>query len=46
MCIRDRIDPNDNKIAIVSMLWENMIIRFEVDTMTDEHLERFAKTLE
>ena len=41
-----RIDPNDNKIAIVSMLWENMIIRFEVDTMTDEHLERFAKTLE
>ncbi len=41
-----RIDPNDNKVAIVSMLWENMIIRFEVDTMTDEHLERFAKTLE
>ena len=41
-----RIDPNDNKVAIVSMLWENIIIRFEVDTMTDEHLERFAKTLE
>ena len=41
-----RIDPNDNKIGKVSMLWENIIIQFDVDTMTEEHLERFAKTLE
>jgi hypothetical protein len=41
-----RIDPNDNKTAKISMLWENVIIQFDVDTMTEEHLERFSKTLE
>jgi len=40
------IDANDNKIANVNMLWDNVIVSFEVNTMPEEHLERFAKTLE
>ena len=40
------IDANDNKIANVNMLWDNVIVSFEVNTMPEEHLKRFAKTLE
>ena len=41
-----RIDANDNKVANVSMVWANVIISFQVDTMPEEHLKRFSKTLE
>ena len=41
-----RIDANDNKVANVSMIWANVIISFQVDTMPEEHLKRFSKTLE
>tara|TARA_B100000287_G_scaffold123597_1_gene115554 strand:+ start:303 stop:905 length:603 start_codon:yes stop_codon:yes gene_type:complete len=41
-----RIDANDNKVANVVMIWSNVIVSFQVDTMPDEHLKRFAKTLE
>ena len=40
-----RIDANDNKVANVVMLWSNVIVGFEVDTMPDEHIERFNKRL-
>ena len=40
------IDANDNKIANVNMLWDNVIVSFEVDTMPEEFLKKFAKTLE
>ena len=40
------IDANDNKIANVNMLWDNVIVSFEVDTMHEEFLKKFAKTLE
>jgi hypothetical protein len=40
------IDANDNKKANVNMLWDNVIVPFEVDTMPEEHLKKFAKTLE
>ena len=41
-----RIDANDNKVANVSMIWANVIISFQVNTMPEEHIKRFAKTLE
>jgi len=41
-----RIDANDNKVANVVMIWANAIISFQVDTMPEEHLKAFAKTLE
>ena len=40
------IDANDNKIANVNMLWDNVIVSFEVDTMPEEFLKKFTKTLE
>ena len=40
------IDANDNKIANVNMLWDNVIVSFEVDTMPEEFLKKFAETLE
>jgi len=40
-----RIDANDNKIANVIMLWSNVIVGFQVDTMPEEHIERFNKRL-
>ena len=40
------IDANDNKVANVNLLWSNAIVSFQVDTMPEEHLKRFAKTLE
>ena len=40
------IDANDNKVANVVMMWSNVIISFQVDTMPEEHLKRFSKTLE
>ena len=40
------IDANDNKKANVNILWDNVIVPFEVDTMPEEHLKKFAKTLE
>jgi hypothetical protein len=39
------IGANDNKKAIVSLLWGDVIVRFEVDTMPEKHLENFTKTL-
>jgi uncharacterized protein (DUF2141 family) len=36
------IDANDNKKANVNMLWDNVIVPFEVDTMPEEHLKKFA----
>lgn len=39
------IDANDNKIAIVTLLWDNVLVRFKVDTMTEKHLENFSNTL-
>lgn len=39
------INANDNKKAIVTLLWDNVLIRFEVDTMSEKHLENFANTL-
>ena len=39
------IDANDNKKAHVLMYWDNVSIRFQVDTMPEKHLEKFAKTL-
>ena len=41
-----RIDANDNKVANVSMIWSNAIVSFQVNTMPEEHLKAFAKTLE
>jgi len=41
-----RIDANDNKVANVSMIWSNAIVSFQVNTMPEEHLKSFAKTLE
>ena len=40
------IDANDNKVANVNMLWDNVIISFQVNTMPEEFLKKFAKTLE
>ena len=40
-----RIDANDKKIANVIMLWSNVIVGFQVDTMPEEHIERFNKRL-
>ncbi len=40
------IDANNNKVANINMLWSDVIVSFQVDTMADEHLKRFAKTLE
>ena len=40
------IDANDNKVANVNMLWDNIIISFQVNTMPEEFLKKFAKTLE
>ena len=40
-----RINANDNKIAKVVMIWSNAVVEFSVDTMTEKHLENFAKTL-
>ena len=39
------IDANDNKKANITLLWDNVMIRFQVDTMPEKHLEKFAKTL-
>ena len=39
------IDANDNKKANITLLWDNVMIRFQVDTMPEKHLENFAKTL-
>ena len=39
------IDANDNKKANIILLWDNVMIRFQVDTMPEKHLEKFAKTL-
>ena len=39
------INANDNNKAIVTLLWDNVLIRFEVDTMSEKHLENFANTL-
>jgi len=39
------IDANDNKKAFVTLLWDNVMIRFQVDTMPEKHLENFAKSL-
>jgi len=39
------IDANDNKIAIITLIWADVLIRFEVDTMTEKHLENFVNTL-
>lgn len=41
-----RVDANDNKVANVVMIWANAIVSFQVDTMPEEHLKAFAKTLE
>ena len=40
-----RINANDNKVAKVVMIWSNAVVEFSVDTMTEKHLENFAKTL-
>lgn len=40
-----RINANDNKVAKVVMIWSNAVVEFPVDTMTEKHLENFAKTL-
>ena len=40
------IDANDNKVANINLLWSNTIVSFQVDSMPEEHLKRFAKTLE
>ena len=40
-----RINANDNKVAKVVMKWSNAVVEFSVDTMTEKHLENFAKTL-
>tara|TARA_B100001175_G_scaffold45241_1_gene34459 strand:+ start:128 stop:670 length:543 start_codon:yes stop_codon:yes gene_type:complete len=40
-----RIDANDNKVANVIMLWSNVIVGFQVDTMPEDHIERFNKRL-
>ena len=39
------IDANDKKKANITLLWDNVMIRFQVDTMLEKHLEKFAKTL-
>jgi hypothetical protein len=39
------IGANDNKKAIVSLLWGDVIVRFEVDTMPEKHIENFTKAL-
>ena len=39
------IDANDNKTAIITLLWEDVLVRFEVDTMTEKHLKNFSNTL-
>ena len=39
------IDANDNKKAFVTLLWDNVMIRFQVDTMPEKHLENLAKSL-
>ena len=39
------IDANDNKTAIITLLWDDVMVRFEVDTMPEKHLENFLKTL-
>ena len=39
------ISANDNKIANVTMLWDNIIVGFDVNTMPKEHIERFIKRL-
>ena len=39
------IDANDNKTAIITLLWDDVMVRFEVDTMPEKHLENFSKTL-
>ena len=40
------LDANDNKVANINMLWDNVIISFQVNTMPEEFLKKFAKTLE
>ena len=39
-----RINANDKKVAKVVMIWSNAVVEFSVDTMTEKHLENFAKT--
>ena len=40
------IDANNNKVANINMLWENVIVTFQVNTMPKEFLKNFTKTLE
>jgi hypothetical protein len=39
------IDANDNKTAIITLLWDDVMVMFEIDTMPEKHLENFSKTL-
>jgi len=39
------IDANDNKTAIITLLWDDVMVRFQVNTMPEKHLENFSKTL-
>ena len=39
------IDANDNKKANITLLWDNVMIRFQVDTMPEKHPDKYGETL-